>query len=301
MTPAGTRGPSGPGTARGRTAGAAGGVPGRGGNPGSGPGGRTGGAGGRGAGERRWRLVQARSDAVPPSVRRFMRRARQRRLRAAAPWAAIAGLLLLAAVVAWVFYGTGLFGVRDVRVVGVSLVTPEEVRRAAAVPDGTPLARVDLSAAGDRVGELAPVFRATVVRDWPDRLVIEVVERSGVAVAPRRDGGFAVIDATGVAFQVLPRRPAALPLVRIDAPGPQDPATRGALQVLDVLTPELRERLVEVVVVGPAQIQLRLAQDRTVIWGDASRGEAKARVATELLDQRGKTIDVSAPEVVTVR
>ncbi|HEV7713849.1 MAG TPA: peptidase S33, partial [Asanoa sp.] len=36
---------------------------------------------------RRWTLVRAGSDAMPSSVRRFMRRARRRRVRAALPWA----------------------------------------------------------------------------------------------------------------------------------------------------------------------------------------------------------------------
>lgn len=253
------------------------------------------------SGGRGWRLVRARSDAVPPSVRRFMRRARQRRLRAAAPWAAAAGLVLLALLTAWVVYGTGLFGVREVRVVGARLVTVDQVRTAAAVPDGTPLAGVDLTAVSERVGELAPVFRATVSRDWPDALLIEVVERSPVAVAPRGTGEYVILDAEGVVFQTVSRRPAELPVVRLAKPGPDDPATRDALRVLDVLTPELRERLVELVVEGPAQIRLRLRQDRTVIWGDASRSDDKARVATGLLGQRGRIIDVSAPEVVTVR
>lgn len=230
-----------------------------------------------------------------------MRRARQRRLRAAAPWAAAAGVALVALLVLWVVYGTGLFGVREVRVVGGELVTADQVRQAAAVPDGTPLARVDLAAVGRRVGELAPVFRATVTRDWPDALLIEVVERSAVAVVPRGDAGYLVIDVAGVPFRTVSRQPAGLPLVRLATPGPEDPGTRDALQVLDVLTPELRERLVEVVVQGPAQIRLRLREERTVVWGDASRGDVKARVATGLLSQRGRTIDVSAPDVVTVR
>ena len=51
----------------------------------------------------------------------------------------------MAGLVAWTVLGTGLFGVREVRVVGAELVTPVEVRDAAAVPDELPLARVDLA------------------------------------------------------------------------------------------------------------------------------------------------------------
>ena len=40
---------------------------------------------------------------------------------------------------------------------------------------------------------------------------------------------------------------------------------------------------------------------RTVIWGDDTASGTKAQVATALLRQRGDTIDVSAPDVVTIR
>ncbi|MER7474900.1 peptidase S33, partial [Micromonospora sp. NPDC000018] len=85
-------------------------------------------------------MVRAGSDAVPASTRRFMARARQRRMRAALPWAIAAGVLGLAGLVAWALLGTGLFGVREVRVEGAELVSAVQVRDAAAVPDGAPLA-----------------------------------------------------------------------------------------------------------------------------------------------------------------
>ncbi|OZV84703.1 peptidase S33 [Micromonospora echinospora] len=269
-----------PGPARGRTAGAE-------------PGGRRGPV-------RRWQLVRAGTDAVPPSTRRFMQRARQRRLRAALPWAVAGGVLVLALMVTWVLLGTGLFGVREVRVVGTELVTPVQVRQAAAVPDGVPLARVDLAATAGRIGELPPVERATVTRDWPGALVVRVVERTPVAVVPQGER-FVVVDRFGVAFRTEPVRPEGLPLARVARPGPDDPETRAALEVLAVLTPPLREALVDVTVEGLARITVRLSEGRTIVWGDATRGEDKARVATTLLGRDADTIDVSAPDVVTFR
>lgn len=248
---------------------------------------------------RGWRLVRASRDAVPPSARRFMRRARQRRLRAAAPWLGFAAVLALAGLVAWVVLGTGVLGVRQVRVVGTEVLTTAQVRAAAAVSEGVPLARVDLAAVRRRVAELAPVDRVRVQRDWPDTLLIEVVERTAAATVPQGEQ-FLVVDASGVVFRTLAERPAELPVVRLAEPGPDDAATRAALQVLAALTPQLREQLVEMHVDGPAEIKLRLRGDRTVIWGDASRSETKARVATALLAREGSTIDVRAPEVITI-
>ncbi|MDG4782800.1 FtsQ-type POTRA domain-containing protein [Micromonospora sp. WMMD961] len=270
-----------PGPARGRTSAGDGGVPRR------GP-------------ARRWQLVRASRDAVPPSTRRFMARARQRRMRAALPWAVAAGVLALAGLVAWTVLGTGLFGVREVRVEGADLVTPVQVHDAVAVPDGVPLARVDLSAAARRVGGLAPVERATVSRDWPGTLVVRVTERTPVAAVPQGPG-FALIDRHGVAFRTVDRRPAELPQVTVARPAADDPGTRAGLEVLVALTPQLRAEVVDVNVEGLARITLRLRGDRTVVWGDTTRGTDKARVATALLDEDTDRIDVSAPDVVTFR
>ena len=56
------------------------------------------------------------------------------------------------------------------------------------------------------------------------------------------------------------------------------------------------------VVTGPIDHpHVVLRDDRVVVWGDASRSETKAQVATGLLDREGGTIDVSAPDVVTIR
>jgi cell division protein FtsQ len=229
-----------------------------------------------------------------------MARARQRRMRAALPWAVTSAVLAIAGLVAWTVLGTGLFGVREVRVVGARLVTPVEVRDAAAVPDDAPLARVDLAATARRVGTLAAVERATVRRDWPGALVIRVVERTPVAAVPQGER-WAVVDGKGVVFQSLDQAPAGLPVVRVGRPAPDDPGTRAGLAVLAALSPKLRAELVAVDVAGLARITLLLREDRKVVWGDATRSADKSKVATALLGRKADTIDVSAPDVVTFK
>ena len=73
------------------------------------------------------------------------------------------------------------------------------------------------------------------------------------------------------------------------------------MAVIAALSPSTRRQLVDISVAGPAQISLRLSGGRTVVWGDASRNADKATVTTALLQRDGKTIDVSDPEVVTIR
>jgi cell division protein FtsQ len=253
-----------------------------------------------GGGGRNWRLVRADTDAVPSSVRRFMARARQRRLAAALPWAVAAGVALVLGGLAWLVYGTSVLGVRDVRVTGTRTVSTIQVEQAAAVAMLEPLARVDLDAIRDRVQALPPVDRATVSRSWPSTVVVDVVEREPVAAVP--DGKqFQLIDDDGVAYRTVTRAPAGLPLARLVAPGPGDVNTRSALTVLAAISPEIRRQLVAVSVTAPARIQLQLRGGRTVVWGDDTASDTKSQVATALLRRRGDVIDVSAPSVVTIR
>src|SRR4051812_4892605 len=149
-------------------------------------------------GGRNWRLVRADTDAVPTSVRRFMARARRRRLRAALPWAVAAGGALVVGALVWTAYGTSVLGGRSVDVVGTDSLAPIEVEQAAAVRMNQPLAGVDLDRIRDRVEALPAVDRAIVSRSWPSTVVVEVVERTPVAAVPAGEG-FTLIDAEGVA------------------------------------------------------------------------------------------------------
>jgi cell division protein FtsQ len=251
-------------------------------------------------GGRNWRLVRADTDAVPSSVRRFTARARRRRLRAALPWALGAGVALLVGALLWVVYETAVLGVREVRVAGTDVLTPEQVREAAAVPEHKPLARIDLDRVRARVEALAPVDHAVVSRSWPSTVDVRVVERTPVAAVPAGQQ-FVLIDGTGVAYRTVARPPAGLPLARLAQPGPADVNTRAALTVLRSLTRPLRAQLVEISVPAPARIRLGLRRDRTVIWGDDTASATKAQVATVLLARRGDTLDVSAPDVAGIR
>lgn len=248
----------------------------------------------------RWRLVRARRDAVPASVRRFSERARRRRLRAALPWLTTAGVLAVLTAAAALVYATPLFGVAEVRVAGARLVTPQQVRDAARVAPGTPLVRVDLAAVRRRVGRLAPVYRVTVTRKWPHALLVRVVERTAVATVPVHDR-YAVIDRTGTVFAEAAQPPAGLPVVKLATPGGGDASTRAALSVLAALPPALREPMAALVADAPARIRLQLRDGREIVWGDATQNEAKVRVALTLLARNAQVLDVSAPSVVTTR
>ena len=72
--------------------------------------------------------------------------------------------------------------VQSVQVTGTGLLSADDIRSAAEVPDEQPLARVDVAAIERRVEALAPVADAEVLRQWPDRVLIRVTERTPIAV-----------------------------------------------------------------------------------------------------------------------
>jgi cell division protein FtsQ len=249
-------------------------------------------------------LVRATSTAIPASVRRFNARARARRIRSARPWFLAAALVALGGVVSFLFYGTSLLGVARIAVTFTGgdpgYVSAADVRAAAGVPAGSPLASVDLRAAAVRVEGLVAVAGASVSRHWPRTLAIEVSPRRAVAAVPFGDAAL-LIDRSGVVFQHVARVPAGLVELRLRTPGPHDQTTRAALSVLASLPADLRDRVDAVEATAPTRISLRLSDGHTVIWGDDAENSTKARVVLSLLAEPGKVIDVSAPPLVTVR
>lgn len=250
---------------------------------------------------RGWRLVLApRSAPAGSSQRRFASRARQHRLRVLLSWLVGLGVLALLGAVVAVVYATPAFGVHGIRVTGVSALSAQDVRDAARVPDGTPLARLDLRAVERRVRALAPVRSVTASKEYPRTLVLAVQERTAIAVVPRALG-YILLSAEGVAYLPVGSAPPGLPVLRIGAPAPGDATTKAALTVLAALPPWLREPLVALVADAPTRIRLELTERRTVVWGDATDNDAKIRVLQFTRIAPDKTLDVSAPGVVLER
>ena len=115
-------------------------------------------------------------------------RARRRRrwLRRAVRVLPVAALLALASGGAalgthWLLT-TPRLAVASVEVRGTERLPPEQVRAAAAIAPGTNILRLDTTAVARRVAALPEVRRVDVVRELPNRVVIEVEERRPFAL-----------------------------------------------------------------------------------------------------------------------
>lgn len=243
------------------------------------------------------------SQVVPAAARlaakaALERSARRRRVGKRVSLSLAAGLVV--AALAWLLLASPLLAVRTVAVSGTALLTPDQVRAAAAVVRGTPLARVDEGGVMRRVASLRAVAEVRVSRSWPSTLRLQVVERRPVAgiVTPR---GVTLVDGTGTPFADAATMPAGLVRLQVARPGPTDPTTRAALQVLTDLPTPMRRRVRIVRAVTTSSVTLVLADGRRILWGGVGDTALKLQAAEALLALPGTWYDVSRPAVVTRR
>ena len=256
------------------------------------------------------RAAQARARAIEDARREAKRRASGRIVKQPKPAArgVVRGLkmLLASVVVAIVGVGLGLIlyftpamSARNIVVTGIGSVSREEVLDAARVRPGTPLLQINTNQIADRVAAIRRVASARVQRQYPSALRITVVERVPLAVKDFPDGPH-LFDRDGVDFATAPPPPA-LPYIDVADPGPSDPATKAALQVLTALRPEVAGQVGRIAAPSVASITLTLNDGRVVIWGTTDRTEEKAEKLAALLTQPGRTYDVSSPDLPTVK
>lgn len=234
--------------------------------------------------------------AAKVRAQRSQRRRRWLR-RSAVPLAAGTPVLVLA----WLVLLSPVLGVSTVEVAGTQRLAVEQVLAAAAVEDGTPLARVDIGAVAARVEEaLPPAADVRVRRVWPTTLRLQVTERTPMAGIAREDGVL-LVDADGVGFATEPAMPPGVPSLELASPGGDDPTSRAALAVLAELPESLRGSLAVLRATGPADVQLLLADGRTVLWGAPGDAATKSAALAVLLSREGTEFDVSAPGIVVRR
>ena len=198
-----------------------------------------------------------------------------------------------------ILYFTPLMSARSIVVTGTGAVTREEIVDTARVAPGTPLLQIDTDTVADRVAGIRRVASARVQREYPSTLRITIVERVPLVVKDFPDGPH-LFDRDGVDFATAPPPPG-LAYIDVDNPGPSDPPTRAALEVMTALRPEVAGQVSRIAAPSVASITLTLTDGRTVVWGTTDRTDEKAEKLSALLTQPGQTYDVSSPDLPTVK
>lgn len=207
--------------------------------------------------------------------------------------AILGGGVVVIALAVWLLYFSSWFAVHHVTVSGEQSMSASEIEAAAKVQFDTPLIDANLDQIRQRVQAVPGVESASVSRSWPQTISITIVERVPVAVVSAL-GGFRNIDATGVMFGRMGRRPAGLPLIQLSG-SVDNSALRGVAQVAASLPSSILRQVTSISVRTMDDIRLNLTGGRRVRWGNAGDSDTKAQVATDLLRLGKRIIDVSVP------
>lgn len=213
--------------------------------------------------------------------------------------------LLAAGTLIWLFWFSATFGVRNVEVNGTETLKPQAVERAAAVPAGQPLIRINTAKIESQVSLLARVESVDVRRHWPNTITVNIRERH--AIAWIRDGTtIRGVDRFGVDFRSYAKPPKQLIEVRITADTPkrrQDALveTTKVISLIHAKDPDLESSIDHVTAGTKDSVELALTKGRKVRWGSAADSTAKITVLKPLLKIKARTYDVSAPEQPTTR
>lgn len=210
-------------------------------------------------------------------------------------WCAVAVVL---ALLVWLVGFSSVLGVRTVNVVGTRTLTAEQVRAAAGIRSGAPLARLDPGAIRSRLSALAPIRTVTVSRSYPANVTIRITERVPIGYRPVDGGQVVLIDRDNVAFRTAAAAPAGLPRLLVPATGPLPTA---AAAVAGALPGRILKALSSVSAPSAESVTLTLRDGRVVLWGGTDRSADKARLLTALLGRPGRYVDLSDPSAVTTR
>ncbi len=218
----------------------------------------------------------------------------RRRTRGRLVLAGCLGLTILV-VAGWALLGPTVLVVRHVRVTGGGAeVSAADVRGAADIRLGTPLARLNAAAAVRRVERIPAVLSARVSRSYPDTVVISVRPRVP-ALAVRTASGYDLVDAYGVTVSATTSPPLGIPLLTSPPSVLRgNPAVRVAALVARELPAQLRAA-VRSVSATASGATLRLTGGITVVWGGPARAAQKAAELSVLLGTHARYYDVSDP------
>lgn len=207
-------------------------------------------------------------------------------------------VLVLIAAGIWALGFSSLLAVSRVTVTGAKNLPQSSVVQVAAVPDGVPLARLDVDAVRQRVAGIAEVESAQVTRDWPHTIAIRITERTPAYVV-HEGAGYLLVDRHGVGYRKVSDPVTGLPQVTADDPQPQ--LLKSLATVVAALPKSLQHRTATIEAPTRDAIQLKLKNGAVVFWGSEEDSELKAEVVTPLLKQKAKHYDVSAPGHPAIR
>lgn len=234
---------------------------------------------------------------------RFAARASWQRRRRLRRVAASLVVLVVVATLTWIVMFSSVLAVRRVAVDGETTLNESQVRSAADVRIGQPLARVDIAGIETRVASMERIQSVTVSRSWLHTVRITVVERTPVAWLTV-GGVIRGLDRYGIDFRTYDKAPKGLLEAEVTATAPRArqqtlEAVAAVVQIIEDEDPGLRKQMRNINAATKDSIQLHLTNGRTVVWGSRADSAHKLTVLNALLRIKADRYDVSAPDQPT--
>ncbi|HEY1156701.1 MAG TPA: FtsQ-type POTRA domain-containing protein [Arthrobacter sp.] len=209
-------------------------------------------------------------------------------------------IALVAALLAAAIYSPVL-ALKTVSVSGTRLVTPAQVQAALEPLRGKPLPQISDDDVRGLLGSLIQVKSVSVEARPPSTLAVAVHERVPVALVKQGEQ-YQLVDVDGVQLGTTDDPAAAsLPVIDGGAGAIGQDLFRATAAVLGALPADVLAKLSNASAQSVDAVELKLVDGQTIVWGNASEKELKAKVLAALLkapaDPKNpvKVYDVSVP------
>jgi len=194
------------------------------------------------------------------------------------------------------------FVIERVDVMGEGRLSEEDVRRALGVYAGDYLFGIDMDGAQKSIESLSWVDRAVVRRLWPDRIVVQIIERQPYALWQHK-GEIKVVDAKGTSISDADAAQfTKLTLFVGETAGQQAASIRQVMDEFPQIAPRV-ESFVNVsdsrwdMILDDGALRVMLPEEN---MRKALRHLQSLQAQTQILDRKIETIDMRLPDRLTL-
>lgn len=209
-------------------------------------------------------------------------------------------IVLVAGLLAAAVYSPVL-ALQTVSVTGTRLITPAQVQAALEPLRGKPLPQISDAEVRGLLGPLIQVKSVSVEARPPSTLAVAVHERVAVALVKQGEQ-YQLVDVDGVQLATTDDpASASLPVIYGGAGAIGQDLFRATAAVLGALPADVLAKLSNASAQSVDAVELKLVDGQTIVWGNASEKELKAKVLAALLkapaDPKNpvRVYDVSVP------
>lgn len=214
-------------------------------------------------------------------------------------------VVLVEVVVMSVAVFSSALSVTKIEVTGTKRISATSIRNALEGQLGVSLAQVDNAKVAAQLQSFSLIESVDVIASPPHTLMVNVTERSPIAIAVL-NGSAVLVDPAGIQVGSVSSADR-YPVVDVSGDPRKSSNFRAAVDVLLALPSDLYPQVASISARSKDDVtlQLRGVANQQIVWGDGSQSALKSRVLAALFKHTKRnvrlTIDVSSPDAPVVR